>query len=296
MNSINISVSLRQNLNDSRNSNTQAEHYDIHRIACRHNGNDTADCIRQKRKHTRNTRKDIFPALLYLIYDTGQFAAIIIESIFQIIAGLCGFGGTDMVRQNLVTANAARSRFSKCRASGAYHKAEQCQHKYYFFHVVHLPVINLIIRMTVTTTTPAQSARMPLFGSHGNSLNSRDNNQRMKPKILVNSFQRPLRIDSTISFKRSVSHLNGFQPEPLPGSGVGVGVAPGSGVAEGSGLAVGSGVGVLFPVPGSGVGLGEGVGVISGVADGSGVALGAGAGVGVVAVSGVERSGSLVSK
>ena len=141
-----------------------------------------------------------------------------------------------------------------------------------------------MMRITVTTTTPAQSANIPLFGIHGNSLNSRDNSQSIKPKILVISFQMPFRILSTKSFSRSVSHLNGFQPDeplspllpdsgvevepglsppgvtvvPPPGVGVGVGFSPGSGVGVGAGDSDGEGVSVGV---GLGDGLGEGVGV-----------------------------------
>ena len=67
----------------------------------------------------------------------------------------------------------------------------------------------------------------------------------MKPKILVKSFHRPFRIVSTMSFKRSVSHLNGFQelsPEPEPEP---PGLSPpGVGGVVGVGGLVGEGVGV----------------------------------------------------
>ena len=115
--------------------------------------------------------------------------------------------------------------------------------------------MNLIMRITVTTTTPAHSARIPLLGIHGNSLNSRDSSQRMKPKILVKSFHRPFRMVSTMSFKKSVNHLKGFQPEsllpelPPPESPPGVGTVPppGVGVAVGIGGGLGETLTRVFP-------------------------------------------------
>ena len=133
------------------------------------------------------------------------------------------------------------------------------------------------MRITVTTTTPAHNARIPLLGIHGNSLNSRDNSQRIKPKILVISFQMPFRILSTKSFSRSVSHLNGFQPDEPPSP-----LFPDSGVEVEPGLSP-PGV-MIVPPPGVGVGVGfspgSGVGVGAGDSDGEDVSVGVGLGLG----------------